>query len=91
MLPAALLATALLLVRAWRAGNITWRKLPLLWAGHHALWEMLAETYVMWTDRDRYTRLYKGKRHPGLLLFWLVTALLVGWSVRGIGNSAAVG
>ncbi len=89
-LPVALLMTVVLLVRAWRSGGIAWRNLPLLWAGHHAMWEMLAEGYVMWADRDRYKRLYRGHPHPGLLLFWLVTTLLVGWSVRGSGNSAAV-
>lgn len=83
--------TVVLLVRAWRSDSITWRRLPLPWAGHHAMWEMLAEGYVMWTDRDHYKRLYAGKRHPGLLLFWLTTAILVAWSVRETGGSAVLG
>ncbi len=90
-LPVALLMTALLLVRAWRSRSITWRSLPLLWAGHHAMWEMLAEGYVMWSNRDRYRRLYGDKPHLGLMLFWLLTAILVGWSVRDTGNTTAVG
>lgn len=90
-LPVALLMTGILLVRAWRSDSVTWRNLPLLWAGHHAMWEMLAEGYVMWTDRDRYKRQYGGKRHPGLLVFWLTTAILVVWSVRETAGSAVLG
>jgi len=46
MLPFALLATAVLLVRAWQTGQFCWSRLPWLWAGHYALWEILAEGYV---------------------------------------------
>lgn len=77
MLPFALLSTAVLLVRAWQTGQLRWRRLPWLWAGHHALWEMLAENYVMWRSGLRYKALYAGRLHSGLFLFWLGTAALV--------------
>lgn len=77
MLPFALLATAVLLVRAWRTGQLRWRRLPWLWAGHHALWEMLAESYVRWRTGPRYQVLYAWRLHSGLLLFWVGAAALV--------------
>ena len=88
VLPLALLATVVLVLRAWRTRSIRWRVLPLLWAGHHALWEMLAESYVMWSRRMRYKRLYAGRLHGGLLLFWLVTTGLLAWSLRVTGQKA---
>ena len=72
----ALLATVGLLVQAWRAGQLKWARLPWLWAGHHALWEMMAEGYVMWRKGPRYRELYAGRPHRGLLLFWVGTTIL---------------
>lgn len=77
MLPFTLLATVALLAQARRTGQLRWSRLPRLWAGHHALWEMLAEGYVMWRSGPRYKALYAGRLHPGLLLFWLGTVALV--------------
>ena len=72
-LPFALMGTAVLLLRSWRAGRLSWRRLPWLWAKHHAFWEMLAEGYVMGLTGPRYKALYGNRIHRGLLIFWLGT------------------
>ena len=77
MLPFALLGTVVLLIRSWRAGRLSWRRLPWLWAKNHAFWEMLAESYVMAVSGPRYKALYGNRFHRGLLIFWLGTATLV--------------
>jgi hypothetical protein len=77
MLPFALLATIILLMQAWRTNQLRLSRLARLWAGHHALWEMLAEGYVMSRSGPRYKALYAGRRHYELLLFWIGTATLV--------------
>lgn len=69
MLPAAMLASIVILAQAWRTDGLRWRDLPRLWAGHHALWEMLAEAYVMRRHRERYRHLYRHGPHPGLASF----------------------
>jgi len=46
-LPPANLATFLLLKRAKQTGRLKWSQGVWLWAEHHALWEMMAEGYVM--------------------------------------------
>ena len=78
-LPLAVLAAFVLLMRAQRTGRLKWSQGLWLWAEHHALWEMMAESYVMWRLGRRYKGLYGGRLHGGLLLFWLGTAALVGW------------
>ena len=77
MLPFSLLGTVVLLHRSWRAGRLSWNRLPWLWAKHHAFWEMLAESYVMGAIGPRYKALYGNRLHRGLLIFWLGTAILV--------------
>ena len=77
MLPFALLGTTVLLIQSWRTGRFSWRRLPWLWAKHHAFWEMLAEGYVMGVTGPRYKALYGNRLHRGLLIFWLGTAALV--------------
>ncbi len=76
-LPLAIMATVLLLKRAKQTGRLKWSQGVWLWAEHHALWEMMAESYVMWRLSGRYKRLYGGRLHAGLVLFWLGTAVLV--------------
>ncbi len=80
-LPPAILATFLLLKRAKQTGRLKWSQAVWLWAEHHALWEMMAEGYVMWRLGKQYNRLYRGRLHAGLALFWLGTIALV---VRGL-------
>lgn len=79
VLPLAVLAAFALLAQAKQAGRLTWSQGVWLWAEHHALWEMMAESYVMWRLGGRYKRLYGGRLHGGLLIFWLGTAALVAW------------
>lgn len=88
-LPFALLATIGLLLQARWTGQLRLSRLPWLWAGHHALWEVLAEGYVMWRNGSRYKRLYAGRLHSGLLLFWLGTMMLVvlTWPVASRGQA----
>jgi len=82
-LPLALLAAIVLLRQAKQAGQLKWSRALWLWAGHHALWEMLAEGYVMWRLGAHYKKLYAGRLHLGLILLWMGTAALVG---MGWGN-----
>ena len=72
-LPLALLH-AVLLARGRRFP--LWLRVPLALLGHEALWELAAESYVVWRAGLNYQRLYRQYPNPFLLPFWLLMATI---------------
>ncbi len=68
------LAHALLLSRSRRVP--LWLHVPLALLGHEALWELAAESYVVWKAGSKYRELYRKRPNPFQPAFWLVMAAI---------------
>ncbi|MFQ5343885.1 MAG: hypothetical protein ACE5F6_20265, partial [Anaerolineae bacterium] len=51
-----------------------WRHALLALLGHEALWELAAESYVVWKAGPDYQRLYRQNHNRFLAPFWLLMA-----------------
>ncbi len=83
-LPLALIH-ALLLSRGRR--RPLWLHLPLALLGHEALWELAAESYVVWRAGPDYRRLYWQHHNPFLLPFWFLMAAMAAIATLVLGTN----